>query len=38
MLAALIDGLYIRATLTGPDANPEGQALALLSILTKGAA
>lgn len=38
MLAALIDGLYIRATLTGPDANPQGQALALLSHLTKGAA
>ncbi|MBB5720856.1 TetR/AcrR family transcriptional repressor of bet genes [Loktanella ponticola] len=38
MLAALIDGLYIRAALTAPDANPEGQAFALLSSLTKGAA
>jgi TetR/AcrR family transcriptional repressor of bet genes len=38
MLAALIDGLYIRAALTNPDANPEGQALALLATLTKGAA
>lgn len=38
LLAALIDGLFIRAALTSPDANPEGQALRLLSILTKGAA
>ncbi|SEW24454.1 transcriptional regulator, TetR family [Cognatiyoonia koreensis] len=35
-LAALIDGLYIRAALTAPDADPEGQALALLSVLTGG--
>ena len=38
MLAALIDGLYIRAALTAPDANPEGQALSLLTTLTNGAA
>lgn len=38
MLAALIDGLYIRAALTAPDADPEGQTLSLLAILTKGAA
>ena len=38
MLAALIDGLYIRAALTAPDADPVGQAMALLTILTKGAA
>ena len=37
-VAALIDGLYIRAALTAPDANPEGSALAVLSTLTKGAA
>lgn len=37
LLAALIDGLYIRATLTAPDADPEGQALSLLAVLTKGA-
>jgi len=37
-LAALIDGLYIRAALTAPDANPEGTALATLSTLTNGAA
>ncbi len=37
-LAALIDGLYIRAALTAPDADPQGRALALLTILTKGAA
>ncbi|MDG1863458.1 MAG: transcriptional regulator BetI [Yoonia sp.] len=37
-LAALIDGLYIRAALTSPDVNPEGCALAALSTLTKGAA
>jgi len=37
-LAALIDGLYIRAALTAPDANPEGCALAALSTFTKGAA
>lgn len=37
-LAALIDGLYIRAALTAPDADPEGRALALLTTLTKGAA
>jgi len=36
-LAALIDGLYIRAALTAPDADPAGQALALLSMLTKDA-
>ena len=38
MLAALIDGLYIRAALTAPDADPQGQAFALLTTLTKGAA
>ena len=37
-LAALIDGLYIRAALTAPDADPQGRALSLLSTLTKGAA
>jgi TetR/AcrR family transcriptional repressor of bet genes len=36
MLAALIDGLYIRAALTAPDADPLGQAMALLNILTRG--
>ncbi len=35
MLAALIDGLYIRAALTAPDADPLGQAMTLLSILTE---
>lgn len=34
MLAALIDGLYIRAALTAPDADPQGQALALLHKIT----
>lgn len=34
-LAALIDGLYLRAALTAPDAHPEGQAIALLAILTR---
>lgn len=34
-LAALIDGLYIRAALTAPDADPEGRALALLNTLTE---
>ena len=33
-MAALIDGLYIRAALTSPDADPEGQAMALLHTLT----
>lgn len=37
-MAALIDGLYIRAALTAPDADPESTALAALSTLTKGAA
>jgi len=37
-LAALIDGLYIRAALTAPDADPEGRALSLLTTLTNGAA
>lgn len=37
-LAALIDGLYIRAALTAPDADPEGAALALLHRLTGGQA
>lgn len=37
-LAALIDGLYIRAALTAPDANPQGTALAALTTFTKGAA
>jgi len=37
-LAALIDGLYIRAALTAPDADPQERALSLLTILTKGAA
>lgn len=37
MLAALIDGLYIRAALTAPDADPQAQALSLLHTLTKGA-
>lgn len=37
MVAALIDGLYIRAALTAPDADPQGRALTLLHILTKGA-
>lgn len=35
MLAALIDGLYIRAALTSPDADPEGSALRTLHILTR---
>lgn len=35
-MAALIDGLYIRAALTAPDADPAGQALALLAKLTEG--
>jgi TetR/AcrR family transcriptional repressor of bet genes len=35
MLAALIDGLFIRAALTAPDADPEGRALALLNTLTE---
>lgn len=35
-VAALIDGLYIRAALTAPDADPEGQVLALLATLTRG--
>jgi len=34
-LAALIDGLYIRAALTSPDADPQGTALALLQTLTR---
>lgn len=34
-LAALIDGLYIRAALTAPDADPEGNALRLLHTLTR---
>ena len=38
LLAAMIDGLYIRAALTAPDLDPFGQAQSLLSILTKGAA
>ncbi len=33
-LAALIDGLYIRAALTKPDADPQGTALRLLHTLT----
>ena len=37
-LAALIDGLYISAALTAPDANPERTALNALTTLTKGAA
>ena len=37
-LAALIDGLYIRAALAAPDANPERTALNVLTTLTKGAA
>lgn len=37
-MAALIDGLYIRAALTAPDENPLRTALGTLSILTKGAA
>ena len=37
-MAALIDGLYIRAALTAPDANPQATALAALTTLTKGAA
>ena len=37
-MAALIDGLYIRAALTAPDADPQGAALAALTTLTKGAA
>ena len=37
-LAAVIDGLYIRAALTAPDADPEGRALSLLTTLTKGKA
>jgi TetR/AcrR family transcriptional repressor of bet genes len=37
-LAALIDGLYIRAALTAPDADPQGTALIALTVLTKGAA
>ena len=38
ILAALIDGLYIRAALTAPDENPERTALNVLTTLTKGAA
>ena len=34
-LAALIDGLYIRAALTSPDADPQGTALRLLHSLTR---
>ena len=37
-LAALIDGLYIRAALAEPDADACGRTLSLLSTLTKGAA
>lgn len=37
-LAALIDGLYIRAALTAPDVDPEARALKVLTTLTKGAA
>lgn len=37
-LAALIDGLYIRAALTAADDDPEAKAMALLSTLTEGAA
>lgn len=37
-MAALIDGLYIRAALTAPDADPAAQALTLLSKLTEGRA
>jgi len=37
-LAAVIDGLYIRAALTSPDADPQKTALQTLTILTKGAA
>jgi TetR/AcrR family transcriptional repressor of bet genes len=38
MLAALIDGFYIRAALAAPDAGAQGKTLKLLSILTRGAA
>ena len=38
LLAALIDGLYLRSALTRPDADPLGRALTLLTTLTKGAA
>lgn len=36
LLAALIDGLYIRAALTAPDADPQRQALSLLHELVGG--
>ena len=36
LLAALIDGLYIRVALTAPDENPEDTAIALLGQLTGG--
>jgi len=38
LLAALIDGLYIRVALTAPDEKPEDKAIALLSQLTGGTA
>ncbi len=38
LLAALIDGLYIRVALTAPDEDPESTALALLNQLTGGVA
>ena len=38
LLAALIDGLYIRVALTAPDEDPETTALALLRQLTGAAA
>ncbi len=38
MLAALIDGFYIRAALAVPDEDAHGKTLKLLTILTEGAA
>lgn len=38
MLAALIDGFYIRAALAAPDADAHNKTLKLLTILTEGAA
>lgn len=36
LLAALIDGLYLRSALTKPDADPLGRALSFLQTLTNG--
>ncbi|MEJ6397664.1 choline-binding transcriptional repressor BetI [Yoonia sp. 208BN28-4] len=36
LMAALIDGLYLRSALTKPDADPLGRALSFLRTLTEG--